>query len=74
MHQPRENETMSTYMQEYKRTSPAKYRDMVIAGGSYGVPMRNMIRALESMSLLNTPVENDRLKAAKRLRRNKYSD
>ena len=63
---------MGTYLQDLKRDNPAKYADRIKAGGSPGIPLRNMIRALESMSALNTPEENERLAAAKRLQRNRY--
>jgi len=56
-----------------QRDNPKKYADMVLAGGgSNRVVLRNMVRALEMCSLLNTPEENARLAAAKRLLRNRY--
>ena len=64
---------MGTYYQDLKRDNPAKYADMVLAGGgSNRTILRNMVRALEMCSTLNTPADNARLAAAKRLLRNRY--
>ncbi len=61
-----------TYYQELKKNQPAKYADMVLAGGNTGVALRNMVKALQIMQVFNTQEENNRLAAAKRLLRNRY--
>jgi len=63
---------MGTYLQDLKRDNPAKYADHCLALGNTGVPLRNMIKALSMQSWRNTPEENERLAAAKRLVRNRY--
>lgn len=64
---------MGTYYQDLQRDNPKKYADMVLAGGcSNRAVLRNMVRALEMCSALNTPADNARLAAAKRLLRNRY--
>lgn len=63
---------MSTYYEDLKKSNPKKYADMVLAGGNSGVALRNMIKALSMMPMLNTPEQNLRLAAAKRLLRNRY--
>ncbi len=55
---------MSTYMQDLKKTNPEAYEKRVLAGPP-GVPRRNMIKALQMHSWLNTPEDNARLEAAK---------
>ena len=64
---------MGTYYQDLKKNQPAKYADMVLAGGNTGVMLKNMIRALEMLPALNTPQDLIRLAAAKRLQRTRYS-
>ena len=63
---------MGTYYEDLKASNPAKYADMVLVGGNNGVALKNMIRALSMMPLLNSFEENARLLAAKRLLKNKY--
>ena len=63
---------MSTYMQALQKSNPAKYADRVLVGNDTGTILNNMIRALSIMEILNTPEENARLLAAKRLRANRY--
>ena len=63
---------MGTYYEDLKASNPAKYADMVLAGGNNGVALKNMIKALSMMLILNSFEENARLLAAKRLLKNKY--
>jgi phosphoribosylcarboxyaminoimidazole (NCAIR) mutase len=63
---------MSIYAEDLKKSNPLKYADYVIAGGNSGVALKNMIKALSMMPMLNSPEENLRLAAAKRLLKNKY--
>ena len=59
-------------MQALQKSNPAKYADRVLVGNDTGTILNNMIRALSIMEILNTPEENARLLAAKRLRANRY--
>lgn len=65
---------MSIWLDDLKRDNPAKAADIAIAGGSNSVPLRNMIKALELpiSQFLNTPEDEARLAAAKRIVRNRY--
>ena len=63
---------MSTYYEDLKKNNPAKYADLRIAGNSDKVALKNMIRALSILPGLNTLDDDNRLKAAKRLLRNRY--
>lgn len=60
------------YLDDLKKNNPAKYADVVIAGNQDRVSLRNMVKALGMMQMLNSPEENLRLAAAKRLLRNRY--
>jgi hypothetical protein len=63
---------MSTYYEDLKMNNPAKYADRRIAGTLDKVALKNMIRALSILPLLNTNEDEIRLAAAKRLIRNRY--
>lgn len=63
---------MGTYLDDLKRNNPAKYADVIIAGNQDKTCLRNMVKALNMLPLLNTPEDNARLAAAKRLLRNRY--
>lgn len=63
---------MGMYLDDLKKNNPAKYADVVIAGNQDKVSLRNMVKALSMMQILNSPEENLRLAAAKRLLRNRY--
>ena len=64
---------MGTYYDDLKKNNPAKYADMVLAGGgSNKQVLKNMVRALSMLPALNTPQDEIRLAAAKRLLRNRY--
>jgi len=63
---------MSSYYQDLKAQNPAKYADMVLAGGNSGVALKNMVKALSMLPMLNSPEDNLRLAAAKRLLKNRY--
>lgn len=60
---------MSTWLSELKRKNPALAADYALAGNQDTQSLRNMIRALELpvSQFLNTPVDNARLAAAKRI-------
>ena len=63
---------MSTYYEDLKANNPAKYADVRIAGNQDKIALKNMIRALTILPMLNTAEDNIRLVAAKRLLRNRY--
>lgn len=63
---------MGTYIQDLKANNPAKYADVRIAGNQDKIALKNMIRALTILPMLNTAEDNIRLAAAKRLLRNRY--
>lgn len=63
---------MGTYIQDLKANNPAKYADVRIAGDQDKIALKNMIRALTILPMLNTAEDNIRLAAAKRLLRNRY--
>ncbi len=65
---------MSTYLQDLKKANPAKYADRILAGCNHenGGSIYNLIEALSTCSWLNTPEDDKRLAAAKRLMRNRY--
>jgi|FreactTroBogLake_1042271.scaffolds.fasta_scaffold87292_2 hypothetical protein len=66
---------MSNYFQDLKNNQPAKYADMMKVGwitSSSDPMLKNMVKALSMMRALNTPEEEARLEAGKRLLRNKY--
>jgi hypothetical protein len=63
---------MGTYYQDLKKNNPAKFADLRIAGNSDKVALKNMVRALSILPRLNTPEDDNRLAAAKRLLRNRY--
>ena len=63
---------MSSYVEDLKKSNPAKYADYVIAGGNSGVALKNMIRALSILPGLNSEADDLRLAAAKRLLKNRY--
>jgi len=64
---------MGTYYDDLKINNPKKYADLVLAGGgSNKVVLKNMVRALSMLPYLNTPQDELRLAAAKRLLRNRY--
>ena len=63
---------MGTYYQDLAKNNPAKFADLKIAGGSGKTALKNMVRALQMLPSLNTPADEARLSAAKRLLRNRY--
>lgn len=63
---------MGTYLDDLKRNNPAKYADLRIAGNSDRTALKNMVKALQILPGLNTPADDARLAAAKRLLRNRY--
>jgi hypothetical protein len=63
---------MGTYYQDLAKNNPAKFADLKIAGNSDKVALKNMVRALSILPGLNTPEDEIRLAAAKRLLRNRY--
>lgn len=63
---------MGTYYQDLAKNNPAKFADLKIAGNSDKTALKNMVRALQILPGLNTPADDARLAAAKRLLRNRY--
>ena len=63
---------MSTYYEDLKKNNPAKYSDRKIAGSSDRDCLKRMVKALQCLPGLNTPEDEIRLAAAKRLLRNRY--
>jgi hypothetical protein len=59
---------MSTWLEDlYKTAKPEVARDWEIVGNQDRVTLRKMVKALTMFNLLNTPDENERLAAAKRI-------
>ena len=58
---------MSTWLDDLKKKNPALAADYALVGNQPRTAIRNMVRALEMCSALNTPEENARLAAAKRI-------
>lgn len=58
---------MSTWLDDLKKQNPALAADYRLTGNQSIDTLRKMIRALESLPAYNTPQENDRLAAAKRI-------
>jgi hypothetical protein len=63
---------MGTYYQDLKKNNPKKYADLCIAGNSDKFALKMMVKALSILPMLNTPEDELRLSAAKRLLRNRY--
>jgi hypothetical protein len=63
---------MGTYYEDLKKNNPAKYADLRIAGNSDKFALKMMVKALSILPMLNTPEDEIRLAAAKRLLRNRY--
>ena len=60
---------MSTWLQDIEKINPALAADYRICGNQGGVALRNMVKALQLFPFMNTPAENERLAAAKRILR-----
>jgi hypothetical protein len=59
---------MSTWLEDlYKTAKPEVARDWEIVGNQDRATLRKMVKALTMFNLLNTPDENERLAAAKRI-------
>ena len=59
---------MSTWLEDlYKTAKPEVARDWEIVGNQDRHALRNMVKALTMFEVLNTPEENERLAAAKRI-------
>lgn len=63
---------MSTYLEDLKKTDPEKYADLKLVGNQPKYCLQNMVKALSMHEALNTPEENARLAAAKRLLKGRY--
>ena len=63
---------MSIWMKDIKINNPVKYADIRITGNQDKTALKNMIRALSILPLLNTAEDEIRLMAAKRLLKNHY--
>lgn len=60
---------MSTYLDDLKKKNPKLAADYALVGDQDSVCLRNMIKALSFLGALNTPEEDARLAAAKRILR-----
>ena len=60
---------MSTWLKDIEKKNPALAKDWAIVGNQDRTSLRNMVRALSLLPILNTPEENERLAAAKRVLR-----
>jgi hypothetical protein len=59
---------MSTWLEDlYKTAKPEVARDWEIVGNQDRDTLRKMVKALTMFEILNTPEENERLAAAKRI-------
>jgi hypothetical protein len=57
--------TMTTWLQDMERKDPKLAAAYKVVGNQDRVCLRNMVRALSTMTLLNTPDDEKRLAAAK---------
>ncbi len=62
---------MSTWYDDLKKKDPALAADYAIVGNEDRTSLRNMIKALSLLPMLNSEEENLRLAAAKRILRKK---
>ena len=58
---------MSTWLSDLKKTNPALAADYILTGNSSHHALKNMVTALTLFGAMNTPEENARLAAAKRI-------
>lgn len=60
---------MSTYLQDLKKTNPQLAADYELVGNQSTGALRNMVKALSLpiSQFMNTPEDNKRLAAAKRI-------
>ncbi|HSG62641.1 MAG TPA: hypothetical protein VLA24_14530 [Pseudomonadales bacterium] len=58
---------MSTWKDDMKRSNPSLAADYAIVGNQDTTSLRNMVRALQMLPFLNTPEDEARLAAAKRI-------
>ena len=62
---------MSTWLDDLKEQNPKLAADYALVGNQSTDCLRNMIRALSMLTALNTPEDDARLAAAKRIIRNR---
>jgi len=62
---------MSTWMSDLKKTDPRLAEAYAIVGNQSDYFLRQMVKALKRCSLLNTPEDTKRLKAAQYILRHK---
>jgi hypothetical protein len=62
---------MSTWIDDLKEKDPQLYADQKLAGFQSEWALHNMVAALEMLPFLNSPAENARLEAAKRVLKRK---
>lgn len=60
---------MSTWLQDLKTKNPKLAADYELVGNQDRVSLRNMVKALSFLGAFNTPEDNARLAAAKRILR-----
>lgn len=58
---------MSTYFQDLKKNNPALAADYAIVGNQSQHDLRCMVKALNMLPFFNTPEDEKRLAAAKRI-------
>jgi hypothetical protein len=60
---------MGTWYEDLKKSDPALAADYAITGQQPVWALKNMVKALSLMPILNTPEQNARLAAARRILR-----
>ncbi len=60
---------MSTWLSDLKKSNPALAADYALVGNQDKQSLRNMVRALSTMTALNSVEDEKRLAAAKRILR-----
>jgi hypothetical protein len=59
---------MGTWLDDLRKNNPALAADYALVGNNQGASLRNMVKALSLFGgALNTPEDNARLAAAKRI-------
>jgi hypothetical protein len=58
---------MSTWIEDLKKKNPSLAADYAVVGNQSSHSLRNMVRALSTFTYLNTPEDERRLAAAKRI-------
>ncbi len=58
---------VATWLDDLKKKNPKLAADYALVGNQSRDALRNMVKALETFPVLNTPEDNKRLEAAKRI-------